>query len=261
MSGGTSTPEQKGISSRCISLGHSAQAGLVAALSAQEGFLGNLAVLEKRFGQSHGVSVAEDKLLSGLGQQFQIEQTGLKPYPVAAPSLSAVEAFRSLIEANSLSPAAIQEVSVLVPKAQANMIDKPALPESWILLILSVQYLIALAAFCPDALFDVMREPIVADDRIRGMMQKVHVKPCAELERYCPEAVPARVEVQTKNQTYTVELIQPRGHQSNKFTWQEVIDKFARVTNAVLGEKKAGRAAHWIQELDNIGDMTSLLAL
>jgi 2-methylcitrate dehydratase PrpD len=261
LSTGTRIAVPKGISSRCLTLGISAQNGVIAAFSARERFTGDVTLLDKGFGQAHGLSVEQDKLVSGLGQMFHIEQAGIKPFPVAGQALSAIEAFRSIVTANKIAPESIQEISVWVPKSFVAMIDRPKLPESQIESILSAQYQIALVTFVPDGLLDVKREQLIRDDRIAQMIKKIHVKSADELEEYSSSSFPARVEVQTKGQRYSLEILHPKGHPNNKFSWQEVIDKFKWVTIPIVEEERANQLVQLIRELDESIALTNVLNL
>jgi 2-methylcitrate dehydratase PrpD len=249
----------KGVSSRCLTLGISAQNGVIAAFSAQEGLVGDLTILDKGFGQAHGVSIEPEKLVADLGRKFHLEETGIKPFPVAGQALSAIEAFRNIITGNSIAPESIQEISVWVPKSFVPMIDRPGLPESQIESVLSVQYQIALMAFHPEALFDVKRERLTRGDETIGLMRKIYVKPSEDLERRYPAASPARVEVKTGKQSFTQEIVYPKGHPKNRFSWQEVIDKFTRVTGPIIREQKGSQLAQLIRTLADGTNLTKLL--
>jgi 2-methylcitrate dehydratase PrpD len=251
----------KGVSSRCLTLGISAQNGVIAAFSAQEGFTGDINLLDKGFGQAHGIFVENEKLISGLGQKFYTEQTGIKPFPVAGQALSAIEAFREVVTTNSIAPESIQEISVWVPKSFVAMIDRPKFPESQIESVLSVQYQIALMAFYPEALLDVKRERLIEDDRISGLIKRIYVKPSEELGQSYPSASPARVEIKTAKQSFTLEIVYPKGHPNNRFNWQEVIDKFRWVTKPILEQEKANQLTHLIRTLDDSSNLISLLEL
>jgi 2-methylcitrate dehydratase PrpD len=249
----------KGVSSRCLTLGISAQNGVIAAFSAQEGFTGDINLLDKGFGQAHGILVENEKLVGGLGQNFRVEQTGIKPFPVAGQALSALEAFRQIITTNSIAPESIQEISVWVPKAFVAMIDRPNFPETQIESVLSVQYQIALMAFYPEALLDVRRDRLIKDDQIGGLIKKIYVKPSEDLIQSYPSTSPARVEIKTAKKSFTLVIVYPKGHPNNRFNWQEVIDKFRWVTKPVIEEEKANQLAHLIRTLDDGMNLTRLI--
>lgn len=261
LSTGTRISVPKGISSRCLTLGIAAQNGVIAAFSAQEGFVGDDGLLDKNFGQAHGITVAVDKLVGGLGGRFYIDQTGIKPFPVAGQALSAVEAFQQIVTTHRIAPESIQEISVWVPKPFVAMIDRPRLPENHIESVLSVQYQIALVAFIPNGLLDVTRDRLIKDDRISGLIKKIHVKPSEELEAVSSSALPARVEVQTDRQSYSLQLIHPKGDPDNRFSWEELIEKFRWVTRPVLEKEVADQVVKTVQNLETIGDLNHLVKI
>jgi 2-methylcitrate dehydratase PrpD len=251
----------KGVSSRCVMLGIAAQNGVIAAFSAQEGFVGDDTLLDKGFGQAHGITVETDKLIDGLGQGFHIDQSGFKPFPVAGQALSAVEAFREIMATHRIAAESIQEVSVHVPKAFIAMIDRPKLAETHIESVLSVQYQIAVVAFIPDGLLDVTRTQLIKDNRIMRFVNKIRVKPSEQLEAYSSSAFPARVEVQTDRQRYYQEIIHPKGDPRNRFSWEELIEKFRWVTKPVLEQKVVDQVINGGRNLDTLDDLTELLEL
>jgi 2-methylcitrate dehydratase PrpD len=261
LSTGTRISVQKGVSSRCLMLGIAAQNGVIAAFSAQEGFVGDDALLDKGFGQAHGISVGIDKLVNGLGQGFHIDQSGFKPFPVAGQALSAVEAFQQIMTNHRIAPESIQEVSVWVPKAFVGMIDRPKLPETHIESVLGVQYQIAVVAFVTDGLLDVKRDHLIKDDRINGLIGRIHVKPSEDLEAYSSSGFPAKVEVVTDRERYFQEIIHPKGDPNNRFSWEELIEKFRWVTRPTLEQDVADQVISRVQNLETIDNLTCLLDL
>src|ERR1700722_2575818 len=79
-------------SSRCISLGSAAELGVLAALAARHGALGDVQLLEHRAGRIAGVRISAGRLLQQVRTRFLFDETGLKPYPIARQALAAVEA-------------------------------------------------------------------------------------------------------------------------------------------------------------------------
>lgn len=261
MSTGVSTRADRGISSRWITLGVAAQNGVVAAFSACEGFVGNDAFLDKTFGQVHDLVMTPEKLVSGLGQQFLVDQTGIKPYPVGRQALSAVEAFRAILTNHQLEPESIQEVSVQVPRPFVSMIDHPKLPENRMDTVRSVQYQIALAAYQPGSLFDVQRENITVDDRMRVLMEKIRIEPSEKLASGYPSIWAARVEVKLGGKTYSYEMLHPQGDPGNRLQWEEVISKFNWVAKAALDEMKLGLISQVVRHLDAAHSLPDLFGL
>jgi 2-methylcitrate dehydratase PrpD len=248
-------------SSRWLTLGVAAQNGVIAAFSAQEGFSGDDAVLDNRFGRVHGLVVSQEELINDIGQRYHINQTGIKPYPTARQALAAVEAVRELVTAHQINPVSIQELIVWVPRQFLTIIDHPHVPKNRRESIISVQYQIALAIFSPKGLFDVKREYVAKDARIITLMDKIRVKPSEELERYYPSVWPARVEIRADRQHYVKEMLHPKGDIHNAFGWEEVISKFRWVATPVISEAVIEKIAHLVRTIDTEAHLTSLLEL
>jgi len=261
MSTGVSTRAGQGISSRWLTLGIAAQNGVVAAFSAQEGFVGNDAFLDKNFGPVPALTMLPEKLVNGLGKQFVVDETGIKPYPIGRQALSAVEAFRVIVTNNQLRPESIQEVSVQVPKPFVSMIDHPAWPENRMDTVRSVQYQIALAAYQPGSLCDVQRENRTVDDRMRVLMERIRIEPSEKLTGCFPSIWAARVEVKLSGKTYAYEMLHPQGDPRNPWQWDQVIAKFNWVAKAALVEMKRGLISQAVRNLDAAHSLADLLEL
>ncbi|MFH1026360.1 MAG: MmgE/PrpD family protein [Pseudomonadota bacterium] len=261
MSRGAGTRAKNGISSRWLILGIAAQNGVIAACAAQEGFVGDEAFIDKTCEQVHGLKVIHKHLSSDLGQQFLVDQTGIKPYPIGRQALSAVEAFRAILTNHRLEPESIQGVYVQVPRQFVSMIDHPQLPENRMDTIRSVQYQIALAAYKPDSLFDVQRANWMVDDRMRVLMDKIRIKSSEKLASYYPSLWPAQVRVRIGGKTYSCEMLHPKGDPDNRFQWDEVISKFTWVAKPALDETTIGAISKVVRNLEAAHSLPKLLEL
>lgn len=204
--------------------------GVLAATGACQGLLGAAQLLERNGGRIAGVEISETRLLSGLGERFLFDDTGMKPYPVARQALAAIEAASELADEEKIDPGSITEIVVGVPAAQLRVIDHPEMPGSRMGSIVSVQYQIAMA---------LNRTTPSTDDRIREMMTKVRVERAQELEGYYPDAWPGRVEIRTDDRRFSRTVIHPFGDARNPFDRDFVAKKFRRLAAPQLGMKAA----------------------
>ncbi len=246
---------------RWLTVGVAAQNGVIAALAAREGFMGDDGLLDTINKEFYGLKLFHEALIDGLGERFSIDETGMKLYSVARQGLSAVEAFREISSTNDLDPESIQEVSIWVPKRFAARIDHPNLPDNRLKTIPNVRYLIALAAFEPEKFSDPMHIDISQDSRIPLLMKKVQINASKELERHYPVAWPARVEIRAGARKYSCKMLHPRGDSCNRFSWGEVVRKFNGLVRPVIGDAAAEQIARWVQHADANGDMPQLLKL
>jgi 2-methylcitrate dehydratase PrpD len=104
------------LTSRWLTIGLAAQNGVIAAFAAQNGFTGSDSLVAESSGQYHGLPFYTAKLTDKLGGYFMIDETGMKPYPVARQGLAAVEAFREIINSKKISMQSIDNIKVMVPE-------------------------------------------------------------------------------------------------------------------------------------------------
>lgn len=248
-------------SPRCLTLGVAAQNGIIAAFSAQAGFSGDEDLLERTRGKIYGLFVSPEKMSNNLGQRFLIDETGMKPYPIARQALAAVEMFQDIVFTHGINPESINEVCVSVPRWFISLIDHPELPDNRLESIVSVKYQIALAALRPVNLLDVKREPLVMDSRINDLIKKIQVRSSAKLGRCYPSIWPAEVEIKAKGKKYVGEMLYPKGDHRNRFTWDEVALKFRRIAGPIIGEAATGQLTDSIKGLDAGSSLVNLFTL
>ncbi|MFC2007890.1 MmgE/PrpD family protein [Chloroflexota bacterium] len=235
---------------RWLTVGVAAQNGAIAALAAQEGFVADDALLDTTYERIYGLKLSREKLTDDLGRRFSVDDTGMKPHPIGRQSLSALEAFREIVTANHIDPESIQGIFVWVPKWHVSMVDRQKLPENRLESIGHLRYQMALVAYHPEKLLDVLRENLIKDSRVSTLMEKVHIKSSRELERHFPRAWPARVEVKTDKRRYSCKMLHPKGDSCNRFSWDEVISKFGWVAKPAFDEAAIEQVANSVRKLD-----------
>jgi len=209
-------------SSRCISLGWAAERGVLAAMAARQGALGDVQLLERRSGQIAGVRISERRLLQQLGTRFFFDETGLKPYPIARQALAAVEATRQLV---SHDVKGISSITVRVPSAQARVIDQPGWPSNRMESIANVRYQIALTLLSPQRLMDLDRTPPFETKALRALAGKVRVRRDRRLETRYPQSWPAHVVVEQSGKRKSKLVSIPIGDAQNPLQWEDVLLK------------------------------------
>lgn len=261
MSSGVSGRIRTGLSSRWITLGSAAEAGVMAAFAANNGFAGDEGVLDREGGPLASLFKARARLVEDLGRAFFITRTSLKPYPSARQALSAIEAFRGILTAHAIEPRTIDEVVVHVPGAVAAMINNAQLPVSRLESIVGLQYQMALAAFYPEVLFDVNREFLPDDQEIVDFMKKVLVQRSEELEKEYPRIWPARVEVRCGSNRFASEVMCLTWDSCEELGWEEIEAKFGRVAGPIVGRELAGHIIESVRNLETLENVAGLVDL
>jgi 2-methylcitrate dehydratase PrpD len=97
----------------------------------------------------------------------------------------------------------------------------------------------ALAAFAPEAVFDVEQAPSGISDRLQAFMARISVKADEGLLQYYPKSWPARLEVATPSGKHERLVIHVPGDPQRPFDEPQVAAKFRRVTAPLIGERAA----------------------
>ncbi len=234
---------------RYYALGCAAVDGRDAALAAAAGVDADregVAAFAERLGAT--LDIAEFR--TELGAPWRVLSVDTKPWPTSRQALASVAAFRQL---TLPPPHEIERIVAGVPLVYRGMIDRPAMPANRIESMLSVQYQIALAAFAPATLDDVLREPLPHDTRIAALMQKVHVRADDALGAQFPRVWGSRVTLELRaGEPTTVEVLAPPGSGTRALAWVELTAKLERVLTA-SGVKPGTRLAALASYCQRIG--------
>ena len=258
LSSGTVIHPRGELTSRWLTVGLAAQNGAIAAFAIKRGFTGNETIAAEASGQFYGLPFYAVRLAEDLNRRFMINETGLKPYPVARQGLAAVEAFREIINQNKIQFESIENITVYVPEQVIGVIDRPTPTSNRLDSISSVQYQIALAAIKPEALLDLEREELFQTETILSLIKKVKVVGDVELSKLFPATWPARLTVKANGQVWTKEMFYPPGDHRNPLDRDALRKKFYRATGKVLRSAAVNKIADFIQNLDNNSDLTGL---
>jgi 2-methylcitrate dehydratase PrpD len=261
MTVGTAVRGRGPASSRWLMAGVGAKNGVLAALSAREGFQGDTSLLEGRANGPLGLELRVEHLLAELGERFEFEETSIKPYPTARQGYAAIEAFRELISHHQLEPGALGAITVEVPAPVMAVMNQPRLPESRLESVVSAQYQIALAALEPERLYNVRRENLPVGKAISELMARITIIPSEALAAYYPSSWPARVTLEGEAGTFSQEMLHPLGDAKNPFDWTQACDKFKRYATPLLGEAAVENALPLLQGLEGANKLPALVAL
>lgn len=117
-SGGLTQFYHSGSTVKRIHAAHAAGEGVHAALLAEAGFSGPADILEGKdgFARAYADGHDFDRGLAGIGKQWRLLETAIKPHATSARVLSAIEATAELCREHGLTAADIQSVRVGIPK-------------------------------------------------------------------------------------------------------------------------------------------------
>jgi 2-methylcitrate dehydratase PrpD len=230
-----------------LHLGRAAEAGVLAASLAADGFEGPRTVLEGEFGflKVFCSKWDEAELTRGLGDEFVVNSTVLKRYPCHDTAHTAVRAVRDLQAAHGFSGSDVEAITVT---GTERMIERHNIlePADLMLAQYSIPFCVALAlhreARDPES-FD---ETALRDPQIRALCRRVRLVPGEEHGR----------------SIVTIELADGRRLETRAENGMleagELEDKFRRLTRRALGEGGAAALFERLQRLEYERDLAWL---
>lgn len=210
--------------------GAAALNGVLAALSARQGFLGDVGLLGDRWGKMFGLTLDVAPLVAPPDHPHALA-LALKCWCGARQTMAAIAAFKRLLEETALRPENLTAILVEVPGAYLQMIDRPGLPASRQESFANLRYQFGLAAFAPDALYDIVRQSLRGDERFTRLAGLVRIVAAADLDAHYPRYWPARVTItEASGATHRREMLHAPGDAELPLSWRDVQDKLTRAT-------------------------------
>lgn len=244
--------------------GWAAQGGVLGALLASRGFLGNDNILdsERGFWRMAGSDCWEpDKVLDGLGDSWVLPNTGLKPYASCRWTHSAIDAVRLLREQHpDLAPERVAELQLETFYEVARNLSAPE-PTDIIDAQFSVRHVMALELAGRSARKGMneadLRDPLIADLR-----QRITLTEAPELsQRYFDEhRTPARLTILTTDgERLHVAVDVPWGDPSVPFSEADLLAKYRALSVPVIGEAASKQLEEGILNLNELPSVSDIL--
>ena len=246
-------------------VGWSGMAGLTAATLAREGFKGAADSLEGEHGFLNAYAPSPDpaRAIQGLGTDFELMQTAVKPYPSCRYGHAGIDAALMLRAEHHIDPAAIERVTLGLPDSGMLLVGAPAPkkadPQNVVDGQFSGPFVIAAALVTGAMGWD--SYALLQDPRVRALLPRITCEPDADMQREYPANMSGRLTIVAAGQTYTQTVIVPKGEPANFLTQDELWQKFAALTGAVLGDDRARRLADAVLAIDTAPGVGSLFRL
>jgi 2-methylcitrate dehydratase PrpD len=230
--------------------------GIEAALMAREGL--------------NGPKLGDDNRLStrfktrGLGEEFEVMNVYIKPWPTCRMTHGAVEAILELKKEAEITPENVEEVTVSQLTHGMYIADEKVGTDSY---YKSCQFNLPYIAACAIADGDVTEAQFtkerIADPAIHELAEKIKVVSDESLDSIYPEECrPTTVEVKTKDgKTYTKRVDYPKGEPRRPLTDDELYEKFVKWSGPSLSPEKAERIREALFRLEEFDDVSEFMGL
>lgn len=156
--------------------GHAGEMGVRAALLAKDGFTADDAVLEGDLGYGEVMTIHEGydpaEITEGLGEQWHVTDIGYKPYPSGVITHAAMDAMRTLVLENDLTPESVDRITVTLEDAASEMLIH-AQPENALQAKFSIEFCLAAILREGEAGIHEFTDEYVSDPETRATIEKV----------------------------------------------------------------------------------------
>jgi len=242
--------------------GWAALSGMVAAQLAQKGFRGPISIIEGRDGFLHSYSeeADESKVLEGLGTQYEILRTSIKPHACCRYMQPPIDAVLKIVKENDLPPEKVKKVRVGILRAGAYLIAEPLeekyTPQSIVDAQFSMPFGAAVAVLYRKAGLREFRLSKIRSEEVKRMMKRVECVTDPDLEKTFPKQWCATAEILTRDgKRYFTKVEYCKGDPENPLSWEEVIDKFNDLSGRSLTKERRLKIVNQVRRLERIGDI------
>ena len=245
-----------------------AQAGVLAALMAREGYEGPVEVLEGKEGLFEVLNNVEwqpEWLLKGLGEEFMITQCSYKAFPTEALTHQPISAALQVCQEQDLAAEDVSQILVETTARGADILSDPSKyqPTTKETADHSLPYVIAAAVAGGNVLPDSFSDEKLKDPRIWDLLGKIKVVADPEIDAMFPGVKRARVTITSNaGEAFTAQVDHAKGSPQNPMSDEEIISKFRANAGHILSKEQQDQviALTWrFDELEDIGEYMGLL--
>ncbi len=241
--------------------GKAAENGLSAALLAEAGMTGPRHVLEAEWGgffstYSRGIATPA-ATLQGLGREFRIDRSGMKPYACCRGLHAGIDALMQILAETRSDCGAIARILVH-GNAQFSLQFDRLEPANLLDAQFSMQYALAVAAVSGRATLDQFEPPRTSDPEIRRLMAATTL---LDDRVIAPGDYPAIEVVLSDGRRIERHVQFAKGAPQNPLSDGELADKVASLIDPVLGASRRREIAQIVAGLEALDDLRILTRL
>lgn len=258
--GGGYTPNN-GTMTKWLHAGQAAQAGVLAAQLAKEGFSAAPNILEDPVGFCNVAGEGlEPSLIEGkLGNPYVLVEPGiaLKPYPSGSLGHPGQEAVIAMIEEHDIRPEDVEEATAGTNADMPHALRHPR-PQTAVQARFSFPYNLAIALLRRRAGVADFTDEVVQSPEVQEMLQRCHhvVDPEIDARRQHMET---RITIRMKDGRVFETLAHTAvGHPTKRMTHEQLEAKFHDCASLVIDRAQADRAIEMIWNLESLGNVADL---
>ncbi|MAH83205.1 MAG: hypothetical protein CBB68_02430 [Rhodospirillaceae bacterium TMED8] len=257
---------QEGAMVKRLHSGRAAETGLRAALLAASGFTGITDVVEAKYGgflSTHSTTPKPQRLISGLGREWELLSTGFKPYATVTSIHCCLDALSLIRTENKLSSNDIQSIDVAVSTPTYLHCAWPYKAQSVTAAQMNLFFGLAVMALEGEAFISQFTQAMIEDPRVLEMASRIcaHIDP--EIDAKGPKhRHAAKVTVTCQDgRKFNKQISASKGSPGNPFTPDQIKSKFRAITKGILTSNAQNNCLRWIEKMENKADVRELISI
>ncbi len=237
-----------------------ARNGVFAVLLAAEGMTGPDKPLEGGHGLHNLIGPFELQPLARNGCPFAITEVTLKCFLAVAHALPLITVALPLSRQTTFEE--IESVIMYTYRFSRDVTGKER--EKWRPTTReaadhSLPYILAAVLIDRDFSDSIFSDERLRDPRIRQLIDRIEIREDPELTCRFPDSMPCRIEITTRNGERRIGAADnPRGHNKNPMTDDEVSAKFRGLAQRALPQERVGAALDALWQLDAASDLSGI---
>jgi 2-methylcitrate dehydratase len=244
-----------------------AQAGVLAALMAREGYEGPVEVIEGKEGLIEvlsNVQWREQELTKKLGSDFLITSCSYKAFPTEALTHQPISATLSVCRERGITYDEVAELLVETTTRGADILSDPSkyIPETKETADHSLPYVIAVAVVDGNVLPESFSDEKLRDPRIREVLPKIKVVADPEIDDLFPKVKRARVTITTADgESHTAQTDIAKGDPADPMSDEDIAAKFRANSTNVLSAARIEEVIDATWHFDTLTNVRKYLEL
>ncbi len=253
-----------GETGKSFQVGKTSQAGVLAALMAQNGADGPVLVFEGEKGFFRALAGKECDIRSiceGLGERFSISSVYFKKHAACRHIHPPLDAMAEIMARENLDPDEIESIVVDTYLIANRLTGHVAAAGSELAAKFSMPVTLGLYLVFGETGPTAYTDSRISDPRVRSIAEKVSIRVNPARDVHYPARREANVTVVARGERFEREIAYPKGEPENPLSDEEFLDKYTSNALRIYTEKQAAMLRHAILDLDNIDvrQMTAFL--
>ena len=210
---------------------------------------------DRNFFQAFGATARPERLVEGLGREYEILNTAIKRWPVGYPIQAPLDAVSNLMAKHGVRGADVERVLITIDEQGARTVNRRKMAN------INIQHLVAMMLIDGEITFETAHdESRLRDPEVLRLKRRIELSGSAALLK--TRTTQAIVEVTARNgRRLRHHTRAVRGTATNPMTRDEVAAKSRELLRPVIGARRAERLIDTIWRIERVRDVRKLRPL